>query len=142
MNEVLIKTSFKILCPLLALVSLILFLRGHNLPGGGFIGGLTLSLSMILLILSNKESKLESILRIYFVKVMAICLMGLALTALFPLMLNKTLFTGIWTSIPLPIAGKFSSILIFDLFIYLIVAISTTRAYVEFTDFSGEGRFL
>lgn len=142
MNEILIRTSFRLLCPLLAIVSFVFLLRGHNLPGGGFIGGLTLSLSMILLLLANRDSKLEYLIRQSFIKIIALCLIGLSITALLPLLLNKPILTGLWTSIPLPIAGKLSSILFFDLFIYLVVAVCITRAYVEFTDFSGEGRSL
>jgi multicomponent Na+:H+ antiporter subunit B len=142
MNEILIRTSFRLLCPLLVIISFVFLLRGHNLPGGGFIGGLILSLSMILLLLANRDSKIENLIRDKFTKIVACCLIGLSATALLPLFFHKPILTGLWTKIPLPIAGKLSSILFFDLFIYLVVAVSITRAYVEFTDFSGEGRSL
>lgn len=140
MNEVLIRTTFRILCPMLALSSFFLFLRGHNLPGGGFIGGLTLSLSIILYFLANSQSQLELLLRTYFHKVISLCLIGIALVAIAPNFLGTPMLSGIWTKVPLPIAGKLSSILIFDFYIYLLVAVSTSRAYIEFADFSGKGR--
>jgi multicomponent K+:H+ antiporter subunit A len=43
----------RLLLPLAAVVSLYLFFRGHNLPGGGFIGGLTLAIALILLYAAN-----------------------------------------------------------------------------------------
>ena len=140
MSEILLKTCFRFLCPLLVLISFIMLLRGHNLPGGGFIGGLTLSLAMILLILAKFNSKVEMIIRSHFAKMIAVCILGLTITALAPLLVSKPILTGLWTTIPLPIAGKVSSILFFDFFIYMTVAISITRAYVEFTDFSSEGK--
>jgi multicomponent Na+:H+ antiporter subunit B len=121
--------------------SFYLFLRGHNLPGGGFIGGLVLSLALILYILSSKSSRLDLFFKTYFTSLIAFNLFGLVLVLFLPVFFHQTILTGLWTSIPLPIAGKLSSILFFDLFIYLLVAICTTRAYLEFTNFSGQGRF-
>lgn len=48
MNSVLLKTSTRYVGPLLLTLSLILLYRGHNLPGGGFIGGLMAASSIIL----------------------------------------------------------------------------------------------
>ena len=141
MNEILIKASFKVLCPILVIISFYLFLRGHNLPGGGFIGGLCLSLALILRILSSKNSRLDKWFKNYFSEMVAINIIGLIIVILAPLLFDKTILTGLWTTIPLPIAGKLSSILFFDLFIYFMVAICTAKAYLEFTNFTGEGRF-
>jgi multicomponent Na+:H+ antiporter subunit B len=141
MNEILLKATFRFLGPLLILSSFYLFLRGHNLPGGGFIGGLCLSLAFILYILASENSKLDSWLKKYFTLTIAICLIGLAIVFFIPVILQKPPMTGLWSTIPLPIAGKFSSVLVFDFFIYVLVAVCTTKAYLEFTDFSGKGRF-
>jgi len=141
MNEILIKASFRILGPLLLISSVYLFLRGHNLPGGGFIGGLCLSLASILYILATKNSEADSWLRKYFPLIISLCLLGLGVVALLPIIIDRPFLTGLWSSFPIPIAGKFSSVLIFDFFIYIIVAVCTTRAYLDFTDFSGKGRF-
>ena len=140
MNNVLIKASFKVLGPILAVISFYLLLRGHNLPGGGFIGGLCLSLALILRILMEKDGLLEQCLKDNFIMTMGIFILCFIFILLFPLFYGGTLLTGLWSSIPLPLAGKFSSILIFDLVIYFVVALCTTKAYVEFTNFTGEGR--
>ena len=40
MNALILRISARYLAPMLIAVSLLLLLRGHNDPGGGFIGGL------------------------------------------------------------------------------------------------------
>ena len=38
------------------LVSVYLFLRGHNLPGGGFIAGLVLAIALLLQFVANGQA--------------------------------------------------------------------------------------
>ena len=74
-----------------------------------------------------------------FPEIIAINLLGLLIVFLIPLMVGKPVMTGLWSQIPIPIAGKLSSVLAFDLYIYILVAVCTTRAYIEFTNFSQKG---
>ncbi len=46
-NPMLLQTVARMLLPLAALVATHLFLRGHNLPGGGFVAGLVLASAII-----------------------------------------------------------------------------------------------
>jgi multicomponent K+:H+ antiporter subunit A len=46
----------RLLLPLAALVSVYLFLRGHNLPGGGFIAGLVLAIALVMQWVANGEA--------------------------------------------------------------------------------------
>jgi multicomponent Na+:H+ antiporter subunit B len=47
MNSVILKIASQVLKPLFLLVSVWLLLRGHNYPGGGFIGGLIAGSALI-----------------------------------------------------------------------------------------------
>ena len=47
MNSLILKIAVRILYPLMVLVSLLIMLRGHHLPGGGFIGGLIAASALI-----------------------------------------------------------------------------------------------
>lgn len=40
MNSVILQTAARVLLPLLLLFSVVILIRGHNAPGGGFVGGL------------------------------------------------------------------------------------------------------
>ena len=48
MNSTILRTATRFLLPLLLLFALVIFLQGHNKPGGGFIGGLTASCAFAL----------------------------------------------------------------------------------------------
>jgi multicomponent K+:H+ antiporter subunit A len=56
----------RLLLPLAALVSAYLFLRGHNLPGGGFIAGLVLAIALILQYVANGQDFVGSRMRTDF----------------------------------------------------------------------------
>jgi multicomponent K+:H+ antiporter subunit A len=45
----------RLLLPLMVMVSLYLFLRGHNLPGGGFIAGLVLAIALVMQSVANGQ---------------------------------------------------------------------------------------
>jgi multicomponent K+:H+ antiporter subunit A len=48
-NPLIVRTATRVVLPLAALVAVFLFLRGHNLPGGGFIAGLVLACAILAL---------------------------------------------------------------------------------------------
>src|SRR5690606_27817315 len=51
-DSVLLRQGLRPLAGLLVLVSLVLLWRGHNLPGGGFIGGLVAATGFILVVMT------------------------------------------------------------------------------------------
>jgi multisubunit Na+/H+ antiporter MnhB subunit len=48
MTSSILQTAVRFLMPLLLLFAVFLLMRGHNQPGGGFVGGLVVSASFIL----------------------------------------------------------------------------------------------
>ncbi|MGB0417125.1 MAG: MnhB domain-containing protein, partial [Coraliomargarita sp.] len=49
MKQFVVNQAARMLFPALLVIALIVFYRGHNLPGGGFIGGLLAASAFILL---------------------------------------------------------------------------------------------
>jgi multicomponent Na+:H+ antiporter subunit B len=48
MTSSILQTAVRVLMPLLLLFALFLLFRGHNQPGGGFVGGLVVAASFVL----------------------------------------------------------------------------------------------
>lgn len=140
MNKFVIHTTLLLLSKLVLVYSIFMFLRGHNEPGGGFIGGLLLSLSMILHFLAIPDGKMKLFIQNQFLKIVSWCIFGLILVAVAPLFLGGGLLQGLWTTIPLPLAGKFSSILVFDFLIFIIVAVTTANTFICFQSASEENQ--
>ena len=53
MNTIILKTASNYLLPLLLLFSIFMLLRGHYLPGGGFVGGLIAAIAFVLHAFAN-----------------------------------------------------------------------------------------
>lgn len=133
MIALILRTSIKLIVPLMIAYSIYMLLRGHNEPGGGFIGGLVLSLAFILKEIARKASEMSEVntfvLTRRYANTVVGCVGCLLFLILLPLVFGKGIFEGLWTSIPIPVAGKLSSVLIFDVVIYVIVASSVVFAY-------------
>ena len=48
MTSAILQTATRVLMPLLLLFAVFLLWRGHNQPGGGFVGGLVVASSFVL----------------------------------------------------------------------------------------------
>ena len=121
MRTVILQTTVKLLMPLFFLFSVFLLFRGHNLPGGGFIGGL---LAAIALFLHTMVFGVEATLKRYHLdarKLIAIGMLVALVSVLISLFIGITLFTGVWSSFQLPLIGKLGTPMLFDIGVYLVV---------------------
>jgi len=105
------------------LVSVYLTFRGHNAPGGGFIGGLVASAAFVLRYLAQRHS----VDRIYEVfrphVILGLGLLVATVTALAPILVGDTLLEShIWKA-DIPVFGdiKIVSSTFFDIGVYLLV---------------------
>lgn len=115
-----------------------LLLRGHNLPGGGFISGLGSALSLIMLSLAFGVERIQEILRVDPTRVAVVGLTLALLTALLPLFFGEPLLRQFnWT---LPILGTLhvGTPLVFDFGVYLVVVgVSAKLIFVLLRSHSG-----
>ncbi len=121
MNSIILRTATTFLLPLLLLASVVILLRGHNEPGGGFVGGLTGAAAFLLHLLTYGPARCRQLLPL---TPEAIIATGLAV-ALFSgtpaLFTGEPLFTAVWTDFE-PIPGvKVGTPLFFDIGVYLTV---------------------
>lgn len=121
MRTVILDTTVKILMPFFFIFSVYLLFRGHNLPGGGFIGGL---LAAIALFLHSMVFGINATLKSYRLNARIIIASGLLaalVSVLISLFMGLPLFTGVWSSFQLPLIGNLGTPMLFDIGVYLVV---------------------
>lgn len=122
MNSLILNTISKTLLPLLVLFSVFVLLRGHYLPGGGFVGGLIAAIAFILHAFANGLNETKKILRIHPGFLIPIGLLIATLSAIAPMVITgEPLMTGLWYEKDIPILGKIGSALFFDAGVYFVV---------------------
>ena len=121
MPSLILSTTARILLPLLLLLSLFLLLRGHNEPGGGFVGGLVAAEAFILYALAFGVPTARSVLRIDPGRLSAAGL-GIALSSgLAGLAAGRPFLTGLWLERAVPVLGKLGTPFLFDVGVYCVV---------------------
>jgi multicomponent Na+:H+ antiporter subunit B len=122
MKTLILKTASGYLLPVLLLFSVFILLRGHYLPGGGFVGGLVASIAFVLHAFANGLENTKSLLRIHPGFLMPFGLAIAFISGLAPMFLADLPFmTGIWFDEPLPVIGMVGSALFFDTGVFLVV---------------------
>jgi multicomponent Na+:H+ antiporter subunit A len=99
------------------------FFAGHNTPGGGFAGGLTAGLALMLRYLAGGRYELGETLPLDAGKILGVGLGLSAGTAVTSLLVGAPVLSSALIQIDVPVLGtvKFVTALFFDLGVYLIV---------------------
>lgn len=122
-SSLILSTMTRLLLPLQLLFSVFMLLRGHDLPGGGFIAGLVASAGFILYLFAFGVAATQELLRIDPREIAGAGLTLAVLSALPALLYAEPVFTAQWWHPALPLIGeiKLSSPLFFDIGVYLTV---------------------
>lgn len=121
MFSLILSTTARAIMPLTLVFSVYLLMRGHNAPGGGFVGGLVAAVAFALASLANGVGTARRALRVDPHLLMAVGLTLALGSGLAGLLLGDAFLTGYWAELPLPVIGKVGTPLAFDLGIYLTV---------------------
>jgi multicomponent K+:H+ antiporter subunit A len=123
----------RLLLPLALLVSFFIFLRGHNLPGGGFIAGLITAIALIMQYLANGVEWTHRRLTSNLHPVIGAGLTIALLTGLASLLFGYPFLTSTFAHVHWPIVGDFeiASAMAFDLGVYLVVVGATLLILVH-----------
>ena len=113
----------RLVLPLALLVSIFIFLRGHNEPGGGFIAGLITAVALILLQVAYGQEWVQSRMGVSLPRLAAAGVLIAAATGLASLPLGYPFLTSAFAHIHLPLIGEIevASAMLFDLGVYLTV---------------------
>lgn len=132
------QTLTRLLLPLTLLIAVYIFLRGHNLPGGGFIAGLIAAIALIVQYLANGIVWTRERLPVDMHKVVGVGLLIATGTGLVAMGINFPFLTSTFTHLHWPIVGEFevASAIAFDLGVFLVVVGSTVIALVRLGELS------
>jgi multicomponent K+:H+ antiporter subunit A len=113
----------RLLLPFAAMVSIYFLLRGHQAPGGGFVGGLVMATALIAQFMVGGTLWVESRLKVYPLTLVGagmVCAGSAGMLAWWQGLPFLTARTADWH---LPLVGgiHLSSVLLFDLGVYLLV---------------------
>ena len=126
-HPVMLAVISQSLLPLALLVSVYIFLRGHNLPGGGFIAGLVTSVALVQQYVAHGVDWIKERLKIDYQWLIASGVLIAALTGIGSWAFDHPFLTSWFDYFYLPWIGKFelASAMIFDLGVYLTVVGAT-----------------
>jgi multicomponent K+:H+ antiporter subunit A len=62
-HPLMLRVAARVLLPIALVVTLYIFLRGHNQPGGGFIAGLITAVTLVMQYMATGQSQAETLLR-------------------------------------------------------------------------------
>lgn len=114
---------------LINVFAIYLLLRGHNLPGGGFIGGLGSALSFILLCLAFGVERTQKVLRVDPVRIAVAGLLLALGTAMLPMLVGDAFLKHTHLKFDAIFLGHISvgTPLFFDVGVFLVVVGVTTK---------------
>ncbi|OFZ54010.1 MAG: Na(+)/H(+) antiporter subunit B [Bdellovibrionales bacterium RIFOXYC1_FULL_54_43] len=123
MTSLILRTASRFLITLLLLYSIFLLLRGHNAPGGGFVGGLVAASAWALYGIAFGETSVRKSLGLEPQTFIALGLGLAAVSGLIALFGKKAFLTGTWLIMDLEQGRKLEigSPLFFDLGVYFVV---------------------
>ena len=124
MNSIILKMAVYVLKPLFLVVSIWLLIRGHNYPGGGFVGGLIAGSALIFKPLAfdiEPATGQSSTQPLAFLASGMACIF---ISAIVPLITKGVILKGQWLKGMdswLPASLKIGTPLLFDIGVYLTV---------------------
>lgn len=133
MNTLIFRTTAPIIAAVTGAFSLILLLRGHNDPGGGFIAGLLAASAAIVLGMALGVGTVRRLLRVNPIAIAGVGVLLAAASGLGSAFAGAPYLTGLW--LPLHVFGTPG---LFDIGVYLTVFGTVTAIALALED-GGEG---
>ena len=115
------------LFPAFLVFAIYLWVRGHDMPGGGFAAGIALSIGLIVQYMASGSRRVETRLRIQPARWIGYGLLLAVLTGAGAWLFDRPFLTSYFRYLDLPVFGKIpvASALLFDLGVFLLVVGAT-----------------
>ncbi len=133
LHPTIVASFSRLVLPLALLFSMFILLRGHNLPGGGFIAGLLTAIALVMQYLGNGVAWTQQRLSVNMHRVIGWGLVIAAGTGLASWIFDYPFLTSTFSHIHWPIIGEFelASAMAFDIGVYLVVVGATLLILVQ-----------
>lgn len=131
MTSPILQTAVRLLMPLLLLFAVFLTLRGHNQPGGGFVGGLVVAASFVLYAIAFGVDASRRALLIRPSRLLGVGLLVALVSGLPGVVLGQPFMTSVWTKLPAGSAAlDVGTPLVFDIGVFLaVIGVVTTIVF-------------
>lgn len=133
MQSVILRAGTRLLVSLILMFSVYILFRGHNEPGGGFIGGLIAASGIILYSVAFGREWATAALRAPSISIAGMGLFFAALAGVLAALAGEPFLTGLWYIPHLGLDFKLalSTPLLFDIGVYLVVIGALTTIALE-----------
>jgi len=123
MNSLILQTASRIVKPLMILFSIFLLLRGHNEPGGGFVGGLVAATAFCLSAVAYEPAIARQTMVFSPRHFVGVGILFALLSGVIGMAGGHTYMTGVWRDVHVPALGEVAlgTPLLFDIGVYFVV---------------------
>jgi multicomponent Na+:H+ antiporter subunit B len=123
MSSLILRASARLVMTLLLLFALFLLLRGHNEPGGGFVGGLVAAAAFVLYIIAEGPAASRRALHVDPRSLIGVGLLVAAGSGVLPLLIGEPFLTAQWGTLRLPGLSPITlgTPLLFDTGVFVVV---------------------
>ena len=123
MYSLLLRTTVRLIIPLTLLFSVFVLLRGHNEPGGGFVGGLVAAAAFALYSLSIGVDEAQRSVKFAPLSIANLGLTCAFIAGIIPVLQNRPFLSSLWLEVPTPFGYPVAlgTTLLFDIGVYLAV---------------------
>jgi multicomponent K+:H+ antiporter subunit A len=124
---IIITVLSRMFFPLALMVSVFIFLRGHNQPGGGFIAGLITAIALILQYICSGTEWVRQRFPADYGRMSVLGILMAAFTGLGSLVIGYPFLTTAFTHLHIPLIGEveLATALLFDVGVYITVVGAT-----------------
>jgi multicomponent Na+:H+ antiporter subunit B len=133
-DSLILRATTRLLFPLTLVFSVFLLIRGHNEPGGGFVGGLSAAAAFALVLASDGLDMARRALRLDPLAFVGAGLTVALLSGVPPLFDGGGFLTGHWMESKVPVIGSLGTPFVFDVGVYLTVLGVVTTIVFELAE--------
>ncbi|MFK0331642.1 Na(+)/H(+) antiporter subunit B [Rhizobium sp. NPDC090275] len=127
MNTLISRTIAPVLTALMLLFSVFVLLRGHNEPGGGFIGGLIAASALAIFGIIRGTGAVRRAIVFHPLSIAGAGLLMSSVAGLISILFAVPFMTGLWIYPKLAgVEVPLSSVMLFDIGVYLVVVGAVT----------------